>query len=998
MPHANFCPPALTTARWLAGFCGLFHDVGKLTRHFQGKLTKAIPERDTISHEWISTWILAHMLRRHALDWDGFLAAWDDWEHGPNGIDALARNAHSWQPFETLDCFQSTALMVVATHHRLFSADDRRGYGVKEITPPDAGVLSPARNHIGNFPVTMEKTVWQRPEKWSHATAETARWRALLLQGRVLLNKAETQPAIANPVPYWHKAGLIARAALVLADHHVSGREFVREPQASGYKSFQAFANSVSNGKLNQPLTWHLEQVGGSAAAYVDFFGPQPLPSLSKERREAIHGNGPPAVTRFAWQDRASEFIRQTRLAHSGASAFLIFNVASTGAGKTRANVRVLEACRTPDDPLRVTAGFNLKTLTLQTASAYRTELGLTQVDCACVIGDPLARALHLHQQQDEDDGPALNTFNSSGCDSDAFLNSLPGWVRALDAPSQADHANATLVAAPVLVATMDYLVAAGDPTQQAHHTQALLRIAHSDLLIDEADSYDPNGLVAVLRVVQMAGMFGRNVVVSTATLSPVLAEQIERAWQSGIAMYVAESTDTLRAHTVLVSNLGSATGSQLRHEPDSMLFGQWYRKGMADLYRLATSSLPTHRLCKIVRTPKQPAALVHQIAKICCNAHAGHAWSAQAQDRTVQVSIGIVRFANVDPLQEKAAQLSQQKWPENTVVKICTYHARDIAMRRYLKEQVLDQLLKRHNDPDMAQHPLIAKELAQLPEQTEHLILIVLASPVEEIGRDHDFDWAVIEPSSMHAIIQLVGRVNRHRLVPVIKPNVFVLEKNIKQLESERTPGPPSPCFVRPGLQQVDAKGKPSTHPQPNAYKLLQPVACEQDMTQPFALDAGLVFDPQRRCHFAEEDDKAITYLLRDAGVFFHSQHAQWACDWFYVKHPLRDRQRNDTWRIEPIINGKLKLEKYERNQGYSLWVEKCADATEYRIEPESWQWLCPTIHEADQELRTQLESMHGANSLHVLTFLQMGRQFSLKNSAEYTALIQWSGIGTKS
>lgn len=993
MQHANFSHLALTTARWLAGFSGLFHDVGKLTRHFQGKLKRAVPERDAISHEWISTWILAHMLRRQALDWDGFLAAWHDWEHGPEGIDALARNDHSWRPFETLDSFQSTALMVVATHHRLFSVDDRRGEGFKNITPPGTGVLSPHRNHVGRFLLTMEKTVWQRPEKWSHAKAETARWDALLQQGRVLLEKLEPKSPIANPVPYWHKAGLIARAAMVLADHHVSGRDFLQEPAASGYKSVQAYANSVGNGKLNQPLTWHLEQVGGSAATYVDFFGPQPLPCLSKEIREVIHGNGTPAPTRFAWQDSASDFIRQTRLAHADTSAFLIFNVASTGAGKTRANVRVLEACRTPDDPLRVTAGFNLKTLTLQTASAYRKELGLTQDDCACVIGDPLARALHLHQQQDEDDGPALDTFNSSGCDSDAFLKSLPDWVRALDKPD-AGHANATLVAAPVLVATMDYLVAAGDPTQQAHHTQALLRIGHSDLLIDEADSYDPNGLVAVLRVVQMAGMFGRNVVVSTATLSPVLAEQIERAWQRGIAMHIADGTMSLKTHTVLVSNLGSATGSQLLHKPDSGQFGQWYRSGMGDLYRFATG-LPTHRLCKIICAPKPSEPLANQIARTCLTAHASHAWSAQARDRTVQVSIGIVRFANVDPLQEKATQLTQQKWPGDAVVKVCTYHARDIAMRRYLKEQALDQLLKRHNDPDMGQHPLIAQELAQLPEQAKHLILIVLASPVEEIGRDHDFDWAVIEPSSMHAIIQLVGRVNRHRLVPVIKPNVFVLEKNIKQLAIEKKPDPPRPCFVRPGLQQVDIKGKPSTHRQPSIYKLLQPVESAGDMTQPFALDAGLVFDPQRRCHFAEEDDEAITQLLRDADVFFDSQPAQWACDWFYVKHPLRDRQSNDAWRIEPLINDKLKLEKYERNHGDSAWVEKCANATEYRIESDNGQWLCPTIHEADQQLRAQLESIHGAGSLHVFAFLQMGRQFSLKNASDHLPLIRWSGIG---
>lgn len=30
--------------------------------------------------------------------------------------------------------------------------------------------------------------------------------------------------------------------------------------------------------------------------------------------------------------------------------------------------------------------------------------------------------------------------------------------------------------------------------------------------------------------------------------------------------------------------------------------------------------------------------------------------------------------------------------------------------------------------------------------------------------GRDHDYDWAIVEPSSMRSIIQLAGRIRRHR------------------------------------------------------------------------------------------------------------------------------------------------------------------------------------------------------------------------------------------
>ena len=42
-----------------------------------------------------------------------------------------------------------------------------------------------------------------------------------------------------------------------------------------------------------------------------------------------------------------------------------------------------------------------------------------------------------------------------------------------------------------------------------------------------------------------------------------------------------------------------------------------------------------------------------------------------------------------------------------------------------------------------------------------------MLGSPVTEVGRDHDYDWAVVEPSSMRSLIQLAGRVRRHHLGP---------------------------------------------------------------------------------------------------------------------------------------------------------------------------------------------------------------------------------------
>jgi CRISPR-associated endonuclease/helicase Cas3 len=75
-----------------------------------------------------------------------------------------------------------------------------------------------------------------------------------------------------------------------------------------------------------------------------------------------------------------------------------------------------------------------------------------------------------------------------------------------------------------------------------------------------------------------------------------------------------------------------------------------------------------------------------------------------------------------------------------------------------------------------------------------------VLGSPVTEVGRDHDYDWAVVEPSSMRSIIQLVGRVRRHRGGAASTANVLICEHNLKRFEQ---PGEPS--FRRPGFESED-------------------------------------------------------------------------------------------------------------------------------------------------------------------------------------------------
>ena len=69
-----------------------------------------------------------------------------------------------------------------------------------------------------------------------------------------------------------------------------------------------------------------------------------------------------------------------------------------------------------------------------------------------------------------------------------------------------------------------------------------------------------------------------------------------------------------------------------------------------------------------------------------------------------------------------------------------------------------------------------------------EHVVFILVATPVEEVGRDHDFDWAIVEPSSYRSIIQLAGRVLRHRKLEqdIQKPNIALKGYERRRLHSK--------------------------------------------------------------------------------------------------------------------------------------------------------------------------------------------------------------------
>lgn len=193
----------------------------------------------------------------------------------------------------------------------------------------------------------------------------------------------------------------------------------------------------------------------------------------------------------------------------------------------------------------------------------------------------------------------------------------------------------------------------------------------------------------------------------------------------------------------------------------------------------------------------KQYFALIQQAA---LDLHAQHHTVDEKTGK--KVSFGVVRMANIPPCIALTQYLLNTDWAEDVMPKVMAYHSRQVLLLRADQETHLDAVLKRKEKlgamPVALSHPIIR---AHLDATTAgNVLFIVVATPVEEVGRDHDFDWAVVEPSSYRSIIQLAGRVRRHRQTCVDAPNIAVMQYNLKSLSQNFKTN--DPAFLKPGYE----------------------------------------------------------------------------------------------------------------------------------------------------------------------------------------------------
>ncbi|HEY0200560.1 MAG TPA: type I-F CRISPR-associated helicase Cas3, partial [Burkholderiaceae bacterium] len=332
-----------------------------------------------------------------------------------------------------------------------------------------------------------------------------------------------------------------------------------------------------------------------------------------------------------------------------------------------------------------------------------------------------------------------------------------------------------------------------------------------------EPDDFGMDDLPALTRLVHWAGLLGSRVLLSSATLPPALVEGLFLAYRAGREVFQQHRSQQ-PGEPVNVCCLWVDEFQQAAQDcADGAAFrAQHIRYVEKRVAQLAKTEV--RRLARIAALPPEWAGMNRDVRRVDFAQYVlQRAWELHQQSQnhsTVssgigsgkRVSFGLIRMANIDPLFDVALAMYRLGAPASGVrVHLCMYHSQFPLLARSAIERQLDAVLNRRPARDGAdpalQQPTIRALIEASPEADQ--MFIVLGSPVTEVGRDHDYDWAVVEPSSMRSLIQLAGRVRRHRPGQVAGVNMAVLDSNLREYERSSSD---KAAFCKPGFETDDA------------------------------------------------------------------------------------------------------------------------------------------------------------------------------------------------
>lgn len=852
---------------------GYGHDLGKFCEEFAQKLKSFSRSADTIRHEWISLLVLEGLAQN--LTWE------QAWARVAAMSDSELRSTDRFK--RPLANAMDVVLHDDVTHHRLLT---------EGAQPAGINALS-SENHVQTAKeLAKTKRSLRKPVPIGKPAPK--------LMAKIYRSLQAVQALPENEdLRYWRGMALMSRAILILADQQVSSQNHTAKTVHTSTTVYaNTFAKRGGKPQLNQGLDPHLEDVSQDGCTLaLRLFRQFDVPVLSEGTCARIDTPVPDRLqAQFGWQDKAADVLRLPEGAEPEPT--VIFNRGGTGKGKTVLNVRAAVVVTGGKD-VRISAIFNLRTLTTQTYRALAEQLQVPEHERACVLGMQQAVPGPSEKEgQDHDLGIDLEVEGTAPV--------LPEWLRTLVRSSPQKQ---TILAAPILTTTADFMVAAGDLTKQGQHGLAMMRVMHGALIIDEADSYEPKALAAVLQLVVQSAFYGQTTIISSATLSAPVAQALHAAFAEGLAM----RNSVFQKTGGKLAFLHDAVSPEVQPFASVANFDAAYQ---AHTDKIMVALAEQESRCKAGLLEVEPNQSEGKPKRVWRRAIQRGIEKLHGNNCIVdpvtgkRVSVGVVKVANISNAVPTARWL-QAEMPQ---ARVACYHAQTWGLQRYLLEQAADRILYRGNDPGDARF-LAQPEIREVLDsaESEDVLFVIVATSVEEVGRDHDFDWAVIEPSSAHSIVQMAGRVRRHRPGEWLKTNVLILRFNLKAMVHHAKGSGTKACFCNPGFES-------SEHPYPT-HDMRELINWELLASQNYALDARLCLDTRHWLAQLEEasctaalQDPLARLLMKDSGQRL------WTSATTYTYYSLRERDRHQYERRLDTETGKLLRMEFERGH----WAPK--------------------------------------------------------------------------
>ena len=787
--------------RQVTRMAALFHDIGKANVQFQRKLRGAREGGERVRHEFLSYLLLArwHDTLAQPLQWLDALesasrplcsAAGAD--HTANIDPRLASLLSSSQGTGThaellalantvvaqplsADPLWGGLLWLVLTHHRLVGANAEDDYTKPTLLHAQ---LNDCPFDPDNLRLAKDDLPWD-----DSAWCEQVRACARQMQCVIADNPGLVERLTQNPHTWAATLATVCGPYLVFSDYTGS---LLKQPSAKPVKRdvSKAYANTITcNGEVSlaDSLPLHLKKVSlavDPVFTLCEVAGPCALPVIDASLISGgLLRTELPADSPFFWQHQGAQALSAQVPDIEQRPGFIVL-AAGTGSGKTAGGVRMLDtACR---GQLRFTAALGLRSLTLQSGAAYvdEADMRLPRADVMTVVGDALYAKLNASEASagvqasgseclDEDE--VVVTGGSEAHHSGVELGRALGLDSAQVLSLLATRKSVAMTQVPVLVCTVDHLMKAA-AAQNGGDTRMTLRMATADLLLDEVDNYSPEDLVCLGRQVYLAGVHGRRVVLMSATVSETAIKALHDAWLQGLACFDLRREASSRHYLALICDKAPPV---IVLEPSAPAAAQAVERFVTALIA-ATPAIAQKNRVGVFALGDDPVEVPNNIFAKALEL-AGVHFTSDAQGR--QLSTGVVRFNQVGDAREFAKFLHQVALPQGVSLKVACYHRRMPLYHLSVMERTLNALLKRKQPQQVFESALIKQWMHNEP-QAERFILIVCATSIQETGRDHDYDFAITEPWSTRSLVQLCGRVMRHRGGRAASPNVWVMDK----------------------------------------------------------------------------------------------------------------------------------------------------------------------------------------------------------------------------